>query len=155
MATASLHSDHTQHLPYQPEPKMNRLPFNWADKGFSAEPKMRIAPDDGLTMYRAWGGSSTEWGSGYFSLEKPLSVLDAELRFNIVDWGNGVRFLSTFRLKSRFPYYAGPVAHGTCDISKPGTQIFLPSPFAHMVEKMGTFEMLKQDVHVLQRTGSA
>jgi len=52
-------------------------------KGFALAPERRTAPRGGLLMYRAWGAGSREWGSGYFSVEKPASVLDAELRFNI------------------------------------------------------------------------
>jgi hypothetical protein len=82
---------------------MANLSFEWSSKGFASKPERRISPRGGLLIYRAWGSSSTEWGSGYFSLEKPASVLDAELRFNIADWGNGVHFVSTFRLKEGFP----------------------------------------------------
>jgi hypothetical protein len=126
---------------------------DWVKKGFASPPERRIAPRGGLRMFRAWGGSSTEWGSGYFSLEKPTSVLDAELRFNIADWGNEIHFVSTFLLKEGFPYYAGKVAHGSGDISKKGTQIYLESPFAIQVKRIGNFEVLPHDVFVSPRAG--
>src|SRR5688572_18665844 len=105
--------------------------FDWAANGFASRPRILLAPKGGLLLYRAWGADSTEWGAGYFSLEKPTSVLDAELSFNLVDWGNRVSFVSTFRLKEGFAYFCGAIAHGTRDISKPGTQAFLQSPFVH------------------------
>lgn len=124
--------------------------FDWKSKGFASKPEKHIAPNGGVLIYRAWGASSNEWGSGYFSLEKPQSVLDAELRFNIADWGNGVHFVSTFRLKEGFPYFMGAVAHGPKDISRPGTQIYVDSPFVIQVERVGSFEVLRHDFVVVQ-----
>ncbi len=128
---------------------------DWKSKGFADMPIRRISPEDGLLLYRAWGGTSGEWGSGFFSLEKPSSVLDAELRFNIADWGNQIHFVTTFRLKGGFEYFVGPVAHGKFDLSKTGTQIYLKSPFVIQLERVGTFDTLKQDVLVSQRAGNA
>jgi hypothetical protein len=129
--------------------------IEWKAKGFASKPDYLMSPDGGLLMYRAWGASSSEWGSGFFSLERPASVLDAELRFNIADWGNSVQFVSTFRLKPGFFYYKGPVAHGEKDLSRAGTQIFIESPFVVQVEKVGSFAVLKQDFTVVQRAGNA
>lgn len=129
--------------------------LDWKSKGFGSAPDRKVAPEGGLLIYRAWGAGSSEWGSGFFSLEKPTSVLDAEMRFNIADWGNGVHFVSTFRLKSGFLYYVGPVAHGKHDLSKAGTQVFLEAPFVAKVERVGKFEVLRHDVYVVQRTGTA
>lgn len=129
--------------------------LDWKDKGFASPPDRKVAPKGGLLIYRAWGAGSSEWGSGFFSLEKPASVLDAELRFNIADWGNGVNFVSTFQLKPGFHYFVGPVAHAKCDLSRPGTQVFLEAPFVAMIERVGTFEMLRHDVWVNQRAGRA
>lgn len=127
----------------------------WESKGFASTPERKTAPQGGLLMYRAWGASSSEWGSGYFSLEKPTSVLDAELRFNIADWGNGVHFVSTFRLKAGFAYYVGPVANGGCDLSRRGTQVYVESPFVVQVERVGAMEVLRHDVSVVQKMGKA
>jgi hypothetical protein len=128
---------------------------SWKTMGFARLPDARVAPREGLLVYRAWGATSGEFGTGYFSLEKPTSVLDAELRFNIADWGNGVHFVSTFRLRPGFTYFAGPVAHGRNDLSRPGTQIYVPSPIGTKVERVGAFEVLKHDVSVVQRSGNA
>jgi len=127
----------------------------WSSKGFASKPDLRVAPKGGLLLYRAWGARSTEWGSGYVSLEKPVSVVDAELRFNIADWGNGVTFVSTFRLKGGFPYFVGLVAHGKRDLSRVGTQVFVESPFVVKVERVATFEVLRHDASVSQRAGTA
>ena len=97
----------------------------WEDKGFGKDPAVRIAPKGGIPMYRCWGGTSTEWGSGYFSAEKPYSVVEAELRFNIIDWYNTIHFITSFRLKEGFRYFIGPVAHGARDICMPAMQIFV------------------------------
>ncbi|MCU0636710.1 MAG: hypothetical protein MUE41_17700, partial [Gemmatimonadaceae bacterium] len=75
--------------------------------GFSTAAHRRVAPPGGLLLYRAWGGRSTEWGTGFFSLQKPQSVIEAELRFNIALWGNGVQWVSTFRLKPGYPFVIG------------------------------------------------
>jgi hypothetical protein len=129
--------------------------LDWRAKGFASEPEFRLSPPGGLLLYRAWGASSTEWGSGFFSLEKPTSVLDAELRFNIADWGNGIHFVSTFRLKEGFEYYVGPVAHGKRDVSRPGTQVYISGRLETKVERVTSREPLRHDVAVVQRTGNA
>lgn len=128
---------------------------DWKAKGFARPPDDKVSPRDGVLVYRAWGGGSTESGSGFFSLEKPASVLDAELRFNIADWGNAVHFVSTFRIKPGFRYFSGPVAHGAGDLSRPGTQVFVEAPFIAKVEKIGAYEVLRHDVVVSQRAGRA
>lgn len=124
-------------------------------KGFAAPPQPRVAPEGGVLLYRAWGATSTELGSGYFSLDKPTSVLDAELRFNIADWGNGVHFVTTFRLKQGFEYLEGPVEHGPLDLSRPATQVFVVPPLDVKVERVGAFEVLRHDVTVVGRSGNA
>ena len=128
---------------------------HWKAVGFARTPDSKVSPRDGLLVYRAWGATSSEFGTGYFSLEKPTSVLDAELRFNIADWGNGVHFVSTFRLLPGFAYFVGPVAHGRADLSRPGTQIYVPPPAGTKVERVGAFQVLKHDVSVVQRSGNA
>ena len=111
-------------------------------------------------LFRCWGDrvagvGSSEWGSGYFSIEKPASVLEAELRFNIVDWDNGVHFVSSFRLKAGFPYWIGPVAHGKLDMSLPGTQVFVEGPLNVKLELVQSKEVLRHDVTVGSRDGHA
>jgi hypothetical protein len=106
-------------------------------------------------VFRAWGASSSEFGRGFFSLEKPESVLDAELRFNIADWGNGVHFVSTFRVVAGFPYLVGPVAHGRRDLSRPGTQVFIEPPAETKVVLISSREVLRHNVSVSQRGGTA
>jgi hypothetical protein len=128
---------------------------NWHAKGFSAPPDQKTAPAKGLLIYRAWGEGSTEFGTGYFSLEKPSSVLDAELRFNIADWGNGVHFVSTFKMKAGSAYFVGPVAHGSRDLSRPGHQILLEPPIHLKVTLVRSREVLRHDVTVVQRSGRA
>ncbi|MFG6485334.1 hypothetical protein ACG04R_01550 [Roseateles sp. BYS78W] len=130
------------------------ISIDWKDKGFAAAPELKTAPSQGLVMYRAWGANSGEWGSGYFSLEKPTSALDAELRFNIADWGNGIHFVSTFRLREGHAFFVGPVAHGPRDLSRPGTQVFVPAPLETKVILERSREVLRQDVVVVQRPGN-
>jgi len=128
---------------------------DWMLKGFARKPEKERAKKGGLLVYRAWGGSSSEWGSGFFSLEKPKSVLDAELRYNIADWGNKIHFVSTFKIKEGFEYYIGPVAHGKADLSIPATQVYITSPFFSQVDKPGSFEILKHDFYVISQEGNA
>ena len=127
---------------------------DWQRRGFASAPEVKTAPPDGLLMYRAWGANSTEYGTGYFALEKPTSVLDAELRFNIADWGNGLHFVSTFRLLPGYSYQVGPIAHGPQDLSKPAHQIYVELPKTK-VELVQSRELLKHDVTVVQRAGRA
>jgi hypothetical protein len=125
------------------------------DLGFASEPERLLAPKGGLKVYRAWGGRSTEWGTGFFSLEKPTSVLDAELRFNIADWGNMIWFVSTFRILENVPYLKGPVLHGGYDLSKRGTQIYVLPQYTLLVRLLRSKEVLKQDVSIQPGAGTA
>jgi hypothetical protein len=136
--------------------------FDWESKGFGAPPEPKIAGDGGVLLYRCWGVPSTEWGTGYFSLEKPTSVIDAELCFNIIDWGNGVNFVSTFRLKKGFLYWAGPVGHGPHDTSRPATQVLVDVKSLHgeaklvqslqtKIELVKSKELLKHDAYVVNQ----
>jgi hypothetical protein len=118
--------------------------------GFAGLAQLRVAPDGGVLIYRCFDGAhSTEWGTGYFALEKPTSVADAELRFNIVHWGNLVRFVSTFRIRPGFHYYSGAVEHGANDLSRPATQIFVEGPLKIKLELLRSRELLKHDGFVI------
>lgn len=139
---------------------MSATTTDWKAQGFLREPLSRISEGDGLMLYRCWGArtqqiGSTEWGTGYFSLEKPSSVLDAELRFNIVDWGNGVHFVSTFRLLPGYAYLAGPVSHGALDLSGQGSQVFVKQPLGVKLVLVRSKEMLRHDVSVAAHDGRA
>jgi hypothetical protein len=134
---------------------MPNVMLDWHQHGFAAPPEFSHAGKGGLVVYRAWGAKSSEWGSGYFSLEKPESVLDAEFRFNIADWGNGIHFVSTFRIKEGMGYFQGLVGHARRDLRRRGTQIYLESPFVHAVDKIGTFEVLRHDAFVSPKAGTA
>ena len=133
---------------------------DWQSKGFASVPILRVSGGQGVMLYRCWGEraqrvGSTEWGSGYFSLEKPVSVLEAELRFNVVDWNNAVHFVSSFRLKPGFSYWLGPVAHGACDTSLPGWQVFVEQPLTVKLDLVSSREVLRHDVFVGARDGNA
>lgn len=125
---------------------------DWSKRGFAREPELRVTGENGLLLYRCWGGNSSEWGTGYFSDRKPSSVSDAELRYNIVDWGNGIRQVSTFLLKPGVPYFIGPVAHGCWDLSIPAKQIYIAPPLEIKAEFKGR-EVLKQDATVFIPAG--
>ena len=137
---------------------MRSQEFDWRQKGFAQPPCLQIAGPDDL-IHRCWGYrtltlGSSEWGSGFFSIEKPLSVLEAELRFNIVDWNNGVNFVSTFRLKQGYGCWRGSVAHGKRDHALPGVAYVQP-PLQIKLQLVRSGEMLKHDVWVGPRDGSA
>jgi len=121
---------------------------DWHLKGFVRRPEFKVAGKSGILMYRCWGANNTEWGSGYFASTKPSSVLDAELRYNIVDWGNGIVRVSTFRLNPGFPYFTGPVAHGAYDLSVSATQIYVEEPLKTKIDLLQS-ENLKQDFSVI------
>jgi hypothetical protein len=82
-------------------------------------------------------------------------VLDAELRANIVDWGNGIHFISTFRLLPGIPYWIGPVAHGLRDESIPAEQVFVEPPLEAKLVIVRSKELLRHDVAVGPRDGRA
>ena len=84
-----------------------------------------------MLVYRCWGGQSTLWGNGFFSDQKPTSVLDAQLRFNIADWGNTIYFVSTFRVAPGVPYWIGSVFQHKASLARPGLQIFISPPLRH------------------------
>lgn len=132
----------------------------WKENGFAGPPELHVAGPQGLMLYRCWGYrslgiGSSEWGTGYFSLEKPSSVLEAELRYNIVDWGNGVNFVSTFRLQPGFAYWCGPVAHGILDAGLPGVQAYVEPPLQVKFQLLQSRQVLKHDVWVAPRDGTA
>ncbi len=131
---------------------MSATSFNWSGKGFASAPEFRVAPSDGVLVYRCFDlthSADQEWGTGYFSLEKPESVVDAELRFNIVEWGNLVRFVSTFRLRAGYHYWAGSIAHGRGDLRRKATQVYLEEPLRVKLELIRSRELLKQDAFVV------
>jgi hypothetical protein len=132
---------------------MRKLPADsrtwWSDLGFGEAPQHRTAPREGVLVYRAWGGASREWGSGFFSLEKPASVIDAELRFNIADWGNTIHFVSTFQIPAGVPFMWGSVAHGSRDLSSTGTQVWLGRQNLANLRLVKSAELLRHDGYVL------
>ena len=139
---------------------MSAIRTDWAALGFSREPTTRVSEGQGLLLYRCWGArtqqvGSTECGTGYFALEKPRSVLQAELRFNIVDWGNGVHFVSTFRLLPGYAYLVGSVAHGASDLTAQDSQVFVAQPLGVKLVLVRSQEVLRHDVSVAAYDGRA
>ena len=131
-------------------PSMSGTRFDAGGKGFAGIPQLDKAPDGGVELFRCFDGvNSTEWGTGYFSLEKPESVVDAEMRFNIAEWGNLIRYVSTFRLKAGFHYYKGAVEHGPRDLSRAATQVYVEPPLAIKLELISSRELLKHDAVVI------
>lgn len=142
---------------------MTRDKSDWQGKGFGEQPTWLLSGERGVLLYRCWGlrtrdVGSSEWGCNdkpvYFSLEKATSVMDAEMRFNIVDWDNGVNFVSTFRLKPGFHYWQGSVAHGELDHSLPGTQVIVEQPVRVKLELIKSKEVLRHDVIVGPKDGT-
>ena len=123
--------------------------LGWSTKGFWSPPQMQHAPDGGRLVYRCWGGKSTLWGNGFFSDQKPTSVRDAELRFNIADWGNTIYFVSTFRVAPGVPYWIGSVFQRKANLARPGLQIFISPPLATKVQVVVAREPLRQDAQMI------
>ena len=137
---------------------------DWGDKGFGRAPILRSSPGGGLLLYRCWGKRSPgpyareydpEWGSGYFALSKPASVLEAEMRYNIVDWNNGVHFVSTFRLKPGFTYWFGPIGHGASDVHIADEQAYIEQPLKVKLDLVRSREVLPHNVFVSPHDGHA
>jgi hypothetical protein len=123
--------------------------LGWSTKGFWSPPQKQHAPEGGRLVYRCWGGQSTLWGNGFFSDQKPTSVRDAELRFNIADWGNTIYFVSTFRVAPGVPYWIGSVFQPKVSLSRTGLQIFISPPLATKLQVVVAREPLRQDARVI------
>ncbi len=129
--------------------------------GFAGRPRSLISPAGGLVVYRCWGFrdagvGSREWGTGYFSMVKPRSVLDAEVGFNLLNYDdqpgfgtNGINFVSTFRLLAGFAYWRGSIAGGI------GDQIFVEAPLGPKMLLVKSREVLRHDAFVSARDGTA
>jgi hypothetical protein len=133
----------------------------WIDLGFQNIPDRKVATGS-LHVYRAWGErrpgtGSTEWGTGFFSMEKPKSVFDAEMRANIVNYNNGVHFVSVFKINPGVVYWQGAIAHGPEDISTPSTQIYIdPKPsLESKLTLVKSKELLKHNTFVSSFDGNA
>ena len=129
--------------------------LEWRRGGFALPPLERVVGVSGLTVFRCWGGTSTELGSGYFSLQRPSTVSEAELRFNIVDWGNAIRHVSTFLMMPGTTYWIGPIQHGSQDMRLPAWQVYMRPPLAEKVKLLGSRLPLVQDVAVQLVAGRA
>jgi len=88
-------------------------------------------------------------------MEKPKSVLDAEYRFNIADWGNTIHFVSTFRLAEGCIFLEGPVGHGLRDLSRPGSQLYVEPRMLVNVRLITSREILAHDVVVSTNVGAS
>jgi hypothetical protein len=126
--------------------------LGWSTKGFWSPPRLQHAPDGGKLVYRCWGGKSTLWGNGFFADEKPASVRDAELRFNIADWGNTIYFVSTFRVAPGVAYWIGSVFQPRAGLPKSGLQIFISSPLATKLRVVISREPLMQGAQMIVKT---
>lgn len=130
---------------------------DWHQRGFAAPPRQVVAKGAGTIVYRAWGGTSSEWGSGYFSPDRPATVSDAELRFNLVlESGNAVTFVPSFRIRPGVAYWLAPIAHGPRDICRSARQIYVPAPLPGKVELLASRLPLARDrvVHLPGKHGN-
>jgi hypothetical protein len=90
--------------------------------------------NEDVTVYRAEGGRFGRW----FGLEKPHSAGHAERLYNVIDYGNDVVQVSTYKIPRGAIVYAGKVAGGE------GHQVFIPDPSRVGVRHLGT-EVLPQN----------
>lgn len=145
---------------------------SWAiQNGFASTP-VRVLSTGSEKLCRVWGGSSAQLGRFFtpmvldgdtlrvvaqrfpsHSLGRPASVLEAELRSNIVLWGNQCAAIATFRMRPNVLMWIGEVEHGESDLSLPGLQVWLEYPDASVT--LVSNEVLKQDRTVSSRAGHA
>lgn len=120
--------------------------WNWQQLGFRFVPRRTVA-EDGLRLFRAWGGSSRKLGlptaqGVCFSTQRPRSRTDAERLFSIWEWGNMCLWLTEFRVSGALPIYIGQVDPGDADPSlrdpRPGIQVFIENPLHGRVIEMFT-----------------
>ena len=131
-----------------------------SDFGFSTQPAFLVSPAEGLEVYRCWGFrdagvGSGETGTGFFSLVKPSSVHDAEVRLNLLAYDdeprfgtNGIHRVSTFWLLPGFAYWKGSIAGGI------GEQVFVEAPLDVKLSLVES-EALRHDYVVGPRDGTA
>jgi len=124
---------------------------DWMQYGFAAPPRPQVA-HTGLILYRSWGGSNNrEWGRFFTSL-RPRSVLEAEAMCNIVEWGNAVYFVSTFRVLAGTPMMVGRIAHGNRDVCIRAEQYLIEEPEGSLIRLH--CETLHYDAFVSERVAA-
>ena len=82
-----------------------------------------------MTVYRAEGGTSRNFGS-FYCTEKPMTAVDAEEMFNISKWGNSIDKVVTYVIKKGTVVYEGRIEGGA------GSQIYLRGGQAKGVVKV-------------------
>jgi hypothetical protein len=106
-------------------------------------------------VYRVGGGPASLPLGSFFSPLKVDCVSEAELRFNIVDWGNRCYYLATYRVRAGAEMWVGKVAHAPADIAnRSALQIYIDNP-AGKVDLVRDIQPLKQDLFVSPRAGNA
>ena len=83
--------------------------------------------EEDMTVYRAEGGTSGQYGR-FYGTQEPQTAADAEAMYNVAVWGNELTTVSTYNIPAGTTVYVGPVAGGT------GTQAFVPNPMASGVQ---------------------
>ena len=127
--------------------------IDWT-KSFAHPPK-RVVARGGEIIYRVGGGPGSLPLGSFFSPLRVDCVSQAELRLNIVDWGNRCYYLATYRVRLGTEMWVGKVAHGVADIAnRAALQIYIDQP-AGKVELVRDIQPLRQDLFVSPRPGNA
>lgn len=127
---------------------------DWEKRGFAEPPRYCVATGREI-IYRVGGGPLNLPLGSFFSPLKVDSVSQAELSFNIVDWGNRCYYVATYRVCPGTEMWIGRVAHGRKDIAdRSAVQVFIEGPIGRVVLQRDV-EPLKQDLFVGPRAGHA
>ncbi len=87
----------------------------------------RVLEQD-LVVYRAEGNRFGRW----YGLVEPANATEADQMYTVIDYGNDVLEVSTYRVPAGTMVYQGAVAGGT------GVQIYIPDPRTAGVQLLGT-----------------
>lgn len=128
--------------------------WNWRAEGFASEPTGVVLRGP-VTLYRVWGGMSTELGSPTrpgvcFSLEQPRTRREAEELFSVWEWGNACRFVSRFQVWPSATIFVGQAHPGDFHdhgLGEPGSQVFIEiDDVRRFVQRIGTPVSLLDDL---------
>lgn len=108
---------------------------NWQSFGFRQAPQLAHAGSNGVpdTLYRVWGNTSAECGNPnspgvIFTFDQAVTRKQAEILFAVGEYGNGLIWVTEFRVASGTPLWIGQVdpGHGGALLGPPpGSQVFI------------------------------
>ena len=128
--------------------------WNWPAEGFKFPP-VRVTNGCHLTLYRVWGGASSEMGNPTrpgvcLSFEAPHTRREAEELFSVWEWGNTCSNITEFGVSAGATLFIGKVHPGDfyqSQLGPLGSQVFIETAMIRThVRKQGSARPLKDDM---------